>query len=221
MYVPKEPELITKLRVFKNCFERIYDVGVCLLWLASTCWDIINLQRYWFDYALEIYSSFLLIIVLLYSISPKVIPYKIYKSFKIISKIKGRGFLFIIISLIFIKDNNHFHKLSSFVLLFAGVLCFICEILIPTTPEELKKIEQFYEKNINKNNKEININNNIKDNKNNEINKNENNIDEPIEKKVEIKLNNDRVSEEKVPKDISKEILDNQSTNPYDLPDDF
>ena len=46
-------------------------------------------------------------------------------------------------------------------------------------------------------------------------------LDEPIEKKVEIKLNNDRVSEEQVPKDISKEILDNQSTNPYDLPDDF
>ena len=81
-----------------------------------------------------------------------------------ITKIKGRGILFIIISLLFIRDKHDFHKFSSFVLLIAGVLCFICELLIPTTKEELEKIAEIYEKNIDKNNNHIAIFNKEREN---------------------------------------------------------
>ena len=141
MYVHKEPELIKKSRIVKNCFERFYVILVCLLWIVATCWDIYKLQSHWFDYALELYTSFLIFITLLFSISPNSIPTSFYRSFKIISTIKGRGCLFIIVSLLFLKDNFAFHRFSAFVLLIAGVLSFICEILIPTTKKEIEKIE--------------------------------------------------------------------------------
>ena len=144
MYQHKEPELIKKLRIIKNYFERFYVILVCIFWIVGTCWDIYKLQRYWFDYALELYSTFLIFITLLYSLSPKAISKNIYKSFKMITKIKGRGIMFIIISLLFIRDTHDFHKFCSYVLLIAGVLCFICEILIPTTKEELEKIDEIY-----------------------------------------------------------------------------
>ena len=60
MYQRKEPELIKKLRLVKNCFERFYVILVCILWIIATCWDIYKLQRYWFDYALELYSTFII-----------------------------------------------------------------------------------------------------------------------------------------------------------------
>ena len=63
MYVHKEPELIKKSRIVKNCFERFYVILVCLLWIVATCWDIYKLQRHWFDYALELYTSFLIKLV--------------------------------------------------------------------------------------------------------------------------------------------------------------
>ena len=223
MYVPKEPELIKKLRIVKNCFERFYVILMCLFWIGATCWDIYKLQRYWFDYALELYSTFLIFITLLYSISPKTISYNIYKSFKMITKIKGRGILFIIISLLFIRDKHDFHKFSSFVLLIAGVLCFICELLIPTTKEELEKIAEIYEKNIDKNNNHIAIFNKERENQNNQGEGVENNnIYKNEAKPVEIKLENDIISEEQNIKNLNNEIgMNNQSSNPYDLPGDF
>ena len=223
MYQRKEPELIKKLRLVKNCFERFYAILVCILWIIATCWDIYKLQRYWFDYALELYSTFIIFITLLYSLSPKAISSNIYKLFKIITKIKGRGTIFIIVSLLFVNDNHDFHRFSSFVLLIAGVLCFVCELLIPTTKEELDRIEEFYGKNIDKNNNDIAIFN--KDNNKNDISENNENINNDIEKNVEkvveIKSENDIASEEQNIQNIKNELANNQSTNPYDLPDDF
>ena len=225
MYQHKEPELIKKLRTIKNYFERFYVILVCILWIVATCWDIYKLQRYWFDYALEIYTTFLIFITLLYSLSPKAISYNIYKSFKMITRIKGRGIMFIIISLLFFRDKYDFHKFCSYILLIAGVLCFVCEILIPTTKEELIKIDEFYEKNtikinndvvvFNKQNEQNNIEEKEEENNNEELDKNE-------EKKVEIKLDNDITSEEQNIKNLNNDIIvNNQSTNPYDLPEDF
>ena len=42
-----------------------------------------------------------------------------------------------------------------------------------------------------------------------------------MEKVVEIKSENDIASEEQNIQNIKNELANNQSTNPYDLPDDF
>ena len=225
MYQHKEPELIKKLRIIKNYFERFYVILVCIFWIVGTCWDIYKLQRYWFDYALELYSTFLIFITLLYSLSPKAISKNIYKSFKMITKIKGRGIMFIIISLLFIRDTHDFHKFCSYVLLIAGVLCFICEILIPTTKEELEKIDEIYgQKVIQSTNDVIVFNKQNEQNNKEKIGSSINDIIEKSEeKKVEIKLDNDLSSEEQNIPNLNNEIIaaNNQSTNPYDLPEDF
>ena len=236
----EEVIIIGKLRVIKNYFEKTYITGASILLLIETYCDIYKLQRYQFDYAFVIYTSFLVFLMMLYSIYPKAIPYKIYESFKIITKIKGRGILLLLISFLFLGDNHQFHKMCAIVLLIAGLLCFLCEILIPTTKEELMKISEKFDKN--KQNKMKNVveiknnfenNNNLGekqfeyDNSNNvekiddEIKEN-NNIDsnENNKKKVsdiEEKLDGGVTSaEEKLHKNIN-----NQSSNPYDLPDDF
>ena len=225
MYQHKEPELIKKIRIIKNYFERFYVVLVCIFWIVGTCWDIYKLQRYWFDYALELYSTFLIFITLLYSLSPKAISKNIYKSFKMITKIKGRGIMFIIISLLFVRDTHDFHKFCSYVLLIAGVLCFICEILIPTTKEELEKIDEIYgQKVVQSTNDVIVFNKQNEQNNKVKIGSSINDIIEKSEeKKVEIKLDNDLSSEEQNIPNLNNEIIaaNNQSTNPYDLPEDF
>ena len=225
MYQHKEPELIKKLRNIKNYFERFYVILVCIFWIVGTCWDIYKLQRYWFDYALELYSTFLIFITLLYSLSPKAISHNIYKSFKMITKIKGRGIMFIIISLLFIRDTHDFHKFCSYALLIAGVLCFICEILIPTTKEELEKIDEIYgQKVVQSTNDVIVFNKQNEQNNKEKIGSSINDIIEKSEeKKVEIKLDNDLSSEEQNIPNLNNEIIaaNNQSTNPYDLPEDF
>ena len=233
--------IIGKLRVIKNYFEKTYITGASLLWLIATFWDIYKLQRYWFDYAIEIYTSFLVFLMMLYSIYPKAIPYKIYESFKIITKIKGRGILLLLISFLFLGDNHQFHRMCAIVLLVAGLLCFICEILIPTTKEELMKISEKFDKNRqNKANNAVEIKNNFEninnlgekqfeyDNSNNvekiddEIKENNNNFDSNENNnknmhEVEEKLDGGTTSaEEKLHNNIN-----NQSSNPYDLPDDF
>ena len=240
--------LIGKLRIIKNCFEKIYVTGVSCLWILATFWDIYKLQRYWFDYAIELYTSFLVFLMMIYSIYPKAIPYKIYDSFKLITKIKGRGILFLLISFLFLGENHSFHRLCAFVLLIAGILCFICELLIPTTKEELLKISERYDKkiqnikNINTNNISVEIKNDLKDNNNlkqklydNENNfSNEEKIDEDIKgsnigmiindikenkmPKIDIKINEGKFSGE----DGDDKLKNNkQSSNPSDLPEDF
>ena len=234
----QEKILIGKLRVVKNYFEKTYVTGASCLWLIATFWDIYKLQRYWFDYALELYTSFLVLLMMIYSIYPRAIPYKIYDSFKIITKIRGRGVLLLLISFLFLGDNHLFHRLCAIVLLIAGILCFICEILIPTTKEELLKISENYEKKRqNKKNEVVIIKNSLDNSKNieYEIKNNDSNtekIDEDIKasniNKNEINDNKLPVVEEKVNEGISsmEENLknnnnNNQSSNPYDLPDDF
>jgi len=235
--------LIGKLRVIKNYFEKTYVTGASCLWLIATFWDIYKLQRYWFDYAIEIYTSFIVLLMMIYSIYPKAIPYKIYDSFKIITKIKGRGTLLLLISFLFLGDNHLFHRLCAFVLLIAGILCFICELLIPTTKEELLKISERYD-NKRQNiisgsiNNSVEIKNDIEKNSNleqklydNDINKsnNEEKIDDDIK---DSNINVNDINENKLPqldikineeKSSVEDKLDNnkQSSNPYDLPDDF
>ena len=235
--------LIGKLRVIKNYFEKTSVTGASCLWLIATFWDIYKLQRYWFDYAIEIYTSFIVLLMIIYSIYPKAIPYKIYDSFKIITKIKGRGTLLLLISFLFLGDNHLFHRLCAFVLLIAGILCFICELLIPTTKEELLKISERYDKkrqNIISGsiNNSVEIKNDIEKNNNleqktydNDINKsnNEEKIDDDIK---DSNMNVSDINENKMPqidikineeKSSVEDKLENnkQSSNPYDLPDDF
>lgn len=162
----EEIMIIGKLRVIKNYFEKTYITGASLLWLIATFWDIYKLQRYWFDYAIEIYTSFLVFLMMLYSIYPKAIPYKIYESFKIITTIKGRGILLLLISFLFLGDNHQFHRMCAIVLLIAGVLCFICEILIPTTKEELMKISEKFDKSKQNRVNDVEIKNNFENNNN-------------------------------------------------------
>ena len=231
----QEKILIGKLRVVKNYFEKTYVTGASCLWLIATFWDIYKLQRYWFDYALELYTSFLVFLMMVYSIYPRAIPYKIYDSFKIITKIRGRGVLLLLISFLFLGDNHLFHRLCAIVLLIAGILCFICEILIPTTKEELLKISESYEKKRQiKKNEVVTIKNSLDNSKNieYEIKNNDSNIekiDEDIKasniNKNEINDNKLPVVEEKINEGISSKEENiknnNQSSNPYDLPDDF
>ena len=217
--------MVEKFKKFRSIYDKIYITIAGCLWIFATLWDIYKLQRYWFDYALEIYSTFLIFITLLYSLSPKAISKNIYKSFKMITKIKGRGIMFIIISLLFIRDTHDFHKFCSYVLLIAGVLCFICEILIPTTKEELEKIAEIYgQKVVQSTNDVIVFNKQNEQNNKEKIGSSINDIIEKSEeKKVEIKLDNDLSSEEQNIPNLNNEIIaaNNQSTNPYDLPEDF
>ena len=236
----EEVIIIGKLRVIKNYFEKTYITGASLLWLIATFWDIYKLQRYWFDYAIEIYTSFIVFLMMVYSVYPKAIPYKIYESFKIITKIKGRGILLLLISFLFLGDNHQFHRMCAIVLLIAGLLCFICEILIPTTKEELLKISEKFDKSKqNRPNDVVVIKNNLQNNinlekpfeydnsnnaekiddeikENNNIDSNENNNNKKIHD-IEEKVDRGATSaEEKLHNNIN-----NQSSNPYDLPDDF
>ena len=241
MQSQEEIALRGKLRVIKNYFEKTYVTGASCLWLIATFWDIYKLQRYWFDYAIELYTSFIVLLMMIYSIYPMAIHYKIYESFKIITTIKGRGILLLLISFLFLGDNHLFHRLCAFVLLIAGILCFICEILIPTTKEELLKISESYDKkkqNKNNNNNIVVIKNSFEKNNVNDINEksydnninNTNNtekIDDSIKDSNISDINDNKLPEIEMQLDgVSNSVEEkmknnNNSSNPYDLPDDF
>ena len=241
MQSQEEIALMGKLRVIKNYFEKTYVTGASCLWLIATFWDIYKLQRYWFDYAIELYTSFIVLLMMIYSIYPMAIHYKIYESFKIITTIKGRGILLLLISFLFLGDNHLFHRLCAFVLLIAGILCFICEILIPTTKEELLKISESYDKkkqNKNNNNNIVVIKNSFEKNNVNDINEksydnninNTNNtekIDDSIKDSNISDINDNKLPEIEMQLDgVSNSVEEkmknnNNSSNPYDLPDDF
>ena len=171
------------IEIFKK-IRYIYDIIFISiggsLWIFSTLWDIYKLQRYWLDYSIEFYSSFLIFYMIIYSINPKALPVKIYYYFKLITTVRGRGILLIIISSLFLKDKHAFHKFCAIILFIGGILYLICEILVPTTKEELQKIESMYN-NTNNRSSIINnrITNNINSNKKNNIN-NENNNNKSI-----------------------------------------
>ena len=144
-------DVVEKFKSFRNIFDKVFISFAGSLWIFATLWDIYKLQRYWLDYAVEFYSSFFIFFMIIYSINPKSLPRRIYNSFRIITTIKGRGALLIIISSLFISDKHSFHKFCAIILLIGGIFYFICEILVPTTSQELDKIEQMFNPQIDEN----------------------------------------------------------------------
>lgn len=161
-------DVIEKFKIFRYYYDKIFMIFSGTFWIFSTLFDIYNLQRYWLDYTLEIYGCFFIFYMMVFSINPKLLPKKIYNSFPLITTMRGRGTLLVIISSLFLKDIYIFHQIGTIIIFIGGLFYFICEFLVPTTKEELEKIELFYKKDI----KTIDIK--IIDNKNNDSNKNMN-----------------------------------------------
>ena len=228
-------DVVEKFKSIRAIYDKIFISIGGSLWIFSTLWDIYKLQRFWLDYTIEFYSSFFIFCMIIFSINPKSLPKIIYNNFRILTTIRGRGTFLIIISSLFLSDKHAFHKSCAIILFIGGVLYFICEILVPTTKEELEQIESIYNKTtenrnvkitqitdsttndsklrtdqstaiFNKENSEV-INNNI-ETKNDlikNINK-ENSNNEEIEPKKE---NKDIIDEEK----NEKKIEENDSNN--------
>ena len=181
-----------------------------------------------------------------YRISLKNKYYKIYNSFSIITTIKGRGTILIIISLIFLSDKHTLHKLFAVLFLIGGILYFISEILVPTTKEELEEIENIYiHKNLRNNgiksDSNININNQKNDkaldNSNTDFNNLQNglNLNEELNKGrnqdssqniAEGILQKESQNSEKIQKidneiKVVEEHEEKKADNPYDIPEDF
>lgn len=142
-------DVVEKFKVIRSIYDKLFISIVGSLWIFSTLWDIYKLQRYWLDYTIEFYSCFFIFYMMMYSINPRALPTKIYNSFRLITTIRGRGTLLIIISSLFLGDKHAFHKSCAILLFIGGILYFICEILVPTTKDELDQIESIYN-NINK-----------------------------------------------------------------------
>ena len=218
----REERIMAIVRRIKSCFDKFYIVGSGSLWLAATGWDIYTLQRYWYDFTLEIYSSILIVFTIFYSICPNSYPKYLYKNFRFITSVKGRGILQLLISFLFLKDKHAFHKFCAILFLIGGVLFFLCEILVPTTKEERKKIAEKYKND----DKIINTSKNISVEKNMSKNMNENNnriIVQNIREEIDEK-NIGQTSDEKKIKSIEEKIDNNEKpvkVNAYDLPDDF
>ena len=191
---------IDVISIFKRICS-IYDIIFILiggiLWIFATLWDIYQLQRYWLDYCIEFYSSFLVFFMIIYSLYPNALPVKIYNALKLITTIRGRGIILIAISSLFLQDKHAFHKFAAIILFIGGLLYLICEIMVPTTKEELNKVDSLYNKNKIIND-EINVEN---------INKEKE--DEKIENKNEINTNF-----------YENEIV-RKTDNPYEIPEDF
>ena len=228
-------DVVEKFKSIRAIYDKVFISIGGSLWIFSTLWDIYKLQRFWLDYTIEFYSSFFIFCMMIFSINPKSLPKIIYNNFRILTTIRGRGTFLIIISSLFLSDKHAFHKSCAIILFIGGVLYFICEILVPTTKEELEQIESIYNKTtenrnvkitqitdsttndsklrtdqstaiFNKENSEV-INNNI-ETKNDlikDINK-ENSNNEEIEPKKE---NKDIIDEEK----NEKKIEENDSNN--------
>ena len=151
-------DIIVKFKKFTYLYDKFFILISGSLWIISSLWDIYKLQRYWLDYTVEFNGCFFLFYMMVFSINPKLLPVKIYESFSLITTIKGRGTLLILISILFLKDKHIFHKFCAVLLFVGGILYFLAEFLVPTTKEELEEIRSIY---INKNNN--NINKDIKD----------------------------------------------------------
>lgn len=168
-----QEDVVEKFRVLRGYFDKIYLTSVSSLWVISTFWDIYKLQRYWLDYTVEIYSCFLLVSMGIYALFPNHLPIFIYKCFNSVTTITGKGTLLILIAMLFLFDKHAFHKVLAILLLIGGLLYFCCEILVPTTKEELANIQNSFKERENKKkqaNKNITINvsvNNSEENNNN------------------------------------------------------
>lgn len=137
-------DVVEKFKVIRSIYDKFFISISGSLWIFSTLWDIYKLQRYWLDYTIEFYSCFFIFYMMMYSINPRALPTKIYNSFRLLTTIRGRGVLLIIISSLFLDDKHAFHKSCAILLFIGGILYFICEILVPTTKDELDQIESIY-----------------------------------------------------------------------------
>ena len=221
-------DVVAKFKVFRSLYDKIFIIFSGCLWICSTLWDIYNLQRYWLDYTAELYGCFFIFNMMIFSINPKLLPLKIYKSFSLITTIKGRGTLLILISSLFLTDTHAFHKFCAILLFVGGLLYFVCEILVPTTKEELEQIESYYTNNNinnntynnkNRNSREIKISNiNVETNKNKSIMEKSNailnaiNLNNNLNKEIEEQINNNMINEESEQKEKSN-IEENQNKN--------
>ena len=152
-------DVVEKFKVIRSIYDKLFISIAGSLWIFSTLWDIYKLQRYWLDYAIEFYSCFFIFYMIMYSINPRALPTKIYNSFRLITTIRGRGTLLVIISSLFLGDKHAFHKTCAIFMFMGGILYYICEILVPTTKDELDKIESIYNNKDTSNSKEENITN--------------------------------------------------------------
>lgn len=137
-------EALEKYRVVRNIVDRFYIIGAGSFWIIGTLWDIYLLQRYWLDYAIEFYTTFLMINMMVFSVKKELLPSFMYKSFRMITTIPGRGTMLLLISILFLGDKHSFHKLCAIILLIGGLLYFVSEILVPTTKEELTEIAKVF-----------------------------------------------------------------------------
>ena len=235
-------DVVEKFKVIRLIYDKIFICIAGSLWILSTLWDVYKLQRYWLDYSIEFYSCFFIFYMIIYSINPKSLPVQIYNSFRLLTTIKGRGTLLIIISSLFLNDKHAFHKYCAFLLFIGGILYFICEILVPTTKEELDKIESLYNNNAyirdvnisnnsNMNNdfkistiSQSNSNNNINNNesKDKDTTKSQNNAIQSEEQNIK-NINYNKEEEENNNKNNTKvkEEVVKKTSNPYEIPDDF
>ena len=149
----KYEKMIEKFKTIRLYYDKIFITFAGSLWILSTLWDIYKLQRYWLDFSMEFYSSIFLFYMIIFTINPKSLPLYIYNSFSVITTIKGRGITLLLISSLFLRDKHAFHKFCAIILFIGGLLYLICEILVPTTKDELHRIESMF-----KNSKNIEIN---------------------------------------------------------------
>ena len=242
-------DVVEKFKILRSIYDKIFILIAGSLWIFATIWDIYKLQRYWLDYSIEFYTSFLIFYMIIYSINQKALPAIIYNSFRIISTIRGRGVLLIIISTLFLNDKHAFHKYCAILFLIGGIIYFICEILVPTTKEELQQIESIYNSKTNITNNDSNINNTqtinnnyniqvdqstaiFKNNDNNKImnnnintnnNFNNNEKDESNNNVMTLQLNEENKKNEEGKNEINNinEEIIRKTDNPYEIPEDF
>lgn len=148
-------DVVEKFKIIRGYFDKIYLVGILSFWLISTLWDIFKLQRFWLDYCIEIYSTSIMISMTIYALFPDRLPLFIYNNLGSVTTITGKGINLLLISMLFLFDKHRFHKVMAIFLLIGALLYFACEILVPTTREELNNIKKAFESRKNKN-----INNN-------------------------------------------------------------
>ena len=231
-------DVVEKFKTIRSLFDKIFITIAGCMWIFSTLWDIYRLQRYWLDYCIEFYSSFLIFYMIIYSLNPNSLPKKIYNSFKAITTIRGRGCILLIISSIFLNDSHAFHKFCAIIFFIGGILYFVCEILVPSTKEELDKIDAIYNPKVSSNIKKEDSREVQIDNRNNvsqtdkstqvlsfEQNNKTNAIDniknsELVEEIKENSQNEDTNNKQEGSETIENEVV-RKTDNPYEIPEDF
>ena len=127
-----EPELIRKARKLKDCLEKLLSIFSGGLFVISCSIDLLKLTCFWSDYVIMFYSCIFLVLMIWHSIIPNKLPFYIKENLVIVCFCNGKGYLMVIISILFIKDNLYFLKFASILLLLSGLVLIIFEILVPT-----------------------------------------------------------------------------------------